>query len=174
MMKCARAPRTEKRRECRSVAPAIATTAIAYRPTDPKRSVTMLGGEPARGRASMISDRILTCDTTERASIAGRKRPRGSSLGKFFSVRRILSRSPDPEAGDVPIAPASTGTYGNGSTSTDLEGDACMEQVGRAWEPRGADVRSDIADPGRTWIYRFPGRSAVAEARGGPHAPLSS
>src|SRR5215472_10194099 len=122
MMKCARSPRKEKRRECSSVAPAIATTAIAYRPTDPKRSVTMLGGELARGRASMISDRILTCDGTVRASIAGRKRAQDSSLGKFFSVGRILSRSPDPEAGDVPIAPASTGTYGNGSRQPALEG----------------------------------------------------
>src|SRR5215831_9234914 len=91
MMKCARAPRKEKRRECRSVAPAIATTAIAYRPTDPKRSVTMLGGEPARGRASMISDRILTCDTTERASIAGRMRTRG------FESRKILLGWEDPQ-----------------------------------------------------------------------------
>src|SRR5215472_7084023 len=91
MMKCARAPRTEKRRECRSVAPAIATTAIAYRPTDPKRSVTMLGGEPARGRASMISDRILTCDTTKRASIAGTMTARG------FESRKILLGWDDPQ-----------------------------------------------------------------------------
>src|SRR5215467_11038054 len=91
MMKCARAPRTEKRRECRSVAPAIATTAIAYRPTDPKRSVTMLGGEPARGRASMVSGRILTCDGRERASIAGRKRVRG------FESRKILLGWEDPQ-----------------------------------------------------------------------------
>src|SRR5215813_2010367 len=117
MMKCARSPRKENRRECRSVAPRIATTAIAYRPTDPKRSVTMLGGKAARRRASMVSDGILTCDGTERTSIAGRKRREDSRLGKFFSVWRSSAYR---EGGDVPIAPASTGTYGNGSTSADF------------------------------------------------------
>src|SRR5262245_265221 len=146
MMKCARSPRKEKRRECRSVAPAIATTAIAYRPTDPARSVTMLGGEPARRRASMVSDRILTCDGTERASIAGGKRGRGFESRKILLDRGGSSdRLPSPEGGDVPIAPVSTGTYGNRSTSADPRTGRRHEQVGRCWWPRGADVPIDNA-----------------------------